>query len=263
MDFGNTLWLAGIGTEAALVALLFYRRAWRSFPFFFAYCIWDICMNAGIFILRQVYPAYFTADLYLTVTVIDSAMQFSVLVEITWSVLRPLRAYLSLKTLIPLALILLAAAAVVWPFAGVSGSALSDPKVGTMLQLQHTVSILRILFFILLASCSQFLSLGWRNRELQIATGFGIFAMVSLGIYTIHPSGASTEFYQMLNAIVIGSYICCLIYWLVSFIRQEAERQEFNPQMRELLLAVAGAARTTRVALESSRGAKRPIDRNR
>jgi len=38
----------------------------------------------------------------------------------------------------------------------------------------------------------------------------------------------------------------------VSFAQKEAERREFSPQMQGLLLAVAGSARSTRIALTGS-----------
>jgi hypothetical protein len=56
----------------------------------------------------------------------------------------------------------------------------------------------------------------------------------------------------------VASYICSLLYWVFSFAQKEAERREFTPQMRSFLLAAAGAARTTRVALNDSRSDKPP-----
>jgi hypothetical protein len=49
----------------------------------------------------------------------------------------------------------------------------------------------------------------------------------------------------------------------VSFAQKEAERREFTPQMRSFLLAAAGAARTTRVAMTDSRDDKPPKQDNR
>jgi hypothetical protein len=46
--------------------------------------------------------------------------------------------------------------------------------------------------------------------------------------------------------------VCSLAYWGVCFITKEAERREFTPQMQSLLLAMAGAARNTRIALTES-----------
>jgi hypothetical protein len=43
-----------------------------------------------------------------------------------------------------------------------------------------------------------------------------------------------------------------LIYWVYCFSRQEAERREFTPQMQNFLLALAGTARSTRIALTDS-----------
>jgi hypothetical protein len=59
-----------------------------------------------------------------------------------------------------------------------------------------------------------------------------------------------------LNQFVVASYIVSLVYWAFSFAQQEAERREFTPQMRSFLLAVAGAARSTRVSLTGSHGDK-------
>jgi hypothetical protein len=50
----------------------------------------------------------------------------------------------------------------------------------------------------------------------------------------------------------MAAYSCSLLYWAVCFAQQEAERREFTPQMQSLLLAVAGTARTTRIALADS-----------
>jgi hypothetical protein len=46
--------------------------------------------------------------------------------------------------------------------------------------------------------------------------------------------------------------MCSLAYWGVCFATKEAERREFTPQMQSLLLAMAGTARSTRIALAES-----------
>jgi hypothetical protein len=118
--------------------------------------------------------------------------------------------------------------------------------------LQETFSILRILFFLGLAGCSQLLSIGWRDRELQIATGLGFYSLVSLAVWMHHSGQATGPQYHLLDQMVSVSYVCSLAYWLVSFATKEAERREFTPQMQSLLLAMAGTARGARVALNDS-----------
>jgi hypothetical protein len=51
---------------------------------------------------------------------------------------------------------------------------------------------------------------------------------------------------------VTASYLFSLLYWVFSFAQQEAERHEFTPQMQTFLLAVAGAAKSSRINLVDS-----------
>jgi hypothetical protein len=120
-------------------------------------------------------------------------------------------------------------------------------------QLQQTTSILRVLFFLVLAGGSQLLSIGWRDRELQVATGLGIYSIVSLTVAVLETHQTIASQYQNLVRFETASYFCCLAYWAFSFAQKEAERREFTPQMQNFLLAVAGAARSTRVSLTESR----------
>jgi hypothetical protein len=116
-----------------------------------------------------------------------------------------------------------------------------------------TSSALRILFFLILAACSQWLSIGWRDRELQIATGFGFFSLASLFVSFLHMNqGATTTPYHTAELMLTACYDCSIFYWIISFAQKVPERREFTPQMQNFLLAVAGSARNTRIALTDS-----------
>jgi hypothetical protein len=53
-----------------------------------------------------------------------------------------------------------------------------------------------------------------------------------------------------------------VLYWAYCFSQKEAARRAFTPEMQRLLLAVAGAAHSTRVALtESQTGMTHKNDR--
>jgi len=58
--------------------------------------------------------------------------------------------------------------------------------------------------------------------------------------------------YHLLDQMVTVSYVCSLAYWGICFATKEAKRREFTPQMQSLLLAMAGTARSTRIALAES-----------
>ncbi|MGD1108616.1 MAG: hypothetical protein ABR865_16385 [Terracidiphilus sp.] len=257
MNLDNVLWFAYIGVEAVLVGLLFYRRAWRSFPIFLSYCIWDILSNLVLYAIGYSSSIYFPA--YFTQTVLDSTLLFCVLVELAWSVLRPLRSSLARRSLVIVAAILLAAGAIIWPFAALSGLVhVASKQFLIYAQLQQTVSILRILFFLVLAAGSQWLSLSWRDRELQVATGLGFYSIVSVIASMLQAYQATASQLERLNRFVVAGFLCSLVYWVVSFTQKEAERRQFTPQMQNFLLAMAGAAHSTRVAMTESRSDKPP-----
>ena len=256
MSLDNALWLAGIVTEAAVFGLLLYRRVWRVLPVFCAYCVWDLLINTGNYAVRRFFlGSYLTV--YLVETVVDSALQFGILVELSWSVLRPLRTSLSRRALVVVGVLIVAVGAAIWPFAAPSGLAYLSTEAHILVRLQQTVSILRILFFLALAAGSQLLSIGWRDRELQVATGLGFYSLVGISVAMLNTRPTMGPYYSLLNQVVIASYLCSLLYWVFSFAQKEAERREFTPQMQSLLLAVAGAARSTRVGLEDSAATKK------
>jgi hypothetical protein len=255
MSLDNALWLAGVLTETAVVGLLLYRRVWRTLPVFCVYCAWSLFSDIGIYAVMRFFPAsYFTA--YLAAMVVDSALEFSVLVELAWSVVRPFKGSLPRGAFLIVGASLVAVGAAIWPFATIAGFGNLPAEWHLLMRLQQTASILRILVFLVLAGCSQLLSIGWRNRELQVATGLGFYSLVSLAVALLHTHQAMGSEYSHLNQVVVAGYLCSLFYWIGCFSQKEAERREFSPQMQNFLLAVAGTARAQRIALGSSMSPK-------
>lgn len=260
MDIDKAIWLACCVAQVTVIGLLFYRRVWRSLPVFCAYCVWDVVSNISVDVIGRYYvPSYLRV--YFADTILDSAFLFCVLVELAWSVLRPLRASLPRGAVGLVGVLILVAGAAIWPFAALTGLTSGASKEWLhLIQLQHSVSILRILFFLLLAGGSQLLSIGWRDRELQVATGLGVYSIVDLTVAALQTHLTTGSQYQNLNRIAIAGYLCSLSYWIFSFAQKEAERREFTPQMRNFLLAAAGAARSTRVTMTESRKEKSERD---
>ena len=259
MNPDTILWLSGLVVEAAVVVLCIRGKLFRIAPVFCSYLAWSLFSD----ILFQILTRRFASksfQLYVVEMIVDAIFQFSVLVELEWAVLRPIRASLPKQSIVILAFLVIALGAVIWPLARWTVPANLSPTGHFYFQLQQTIAALRVVFFMAMAGFSQLLSIGWRNRELQIATGLGFFSMCSLGISLIHAhqavvinvQQAPNPYYHLLDQIGAASYICSLLYWVISFAQREEERQEFTPQMRNFLLAMAGAARGTRVALANS-----------
>jgi hypothetical protein len=251
------VWLAGVALEAAVTLVVLRTGIARLLPVFAIFSVWnlvtDLCskmVQAHYGYASLQYFRFFMVEHWL-----DAAMQIAVLVELAWSVLRPYRTVLPRATIYALAVVVLMTGAVAWPFTGIHGLNIPQEWI-PLIRLERTTSALRILFFLGLAGMSQVLAIGWRNRELQVATGLGFYSLVSLGASILHTYHASAAVFHMIDNALIASYDCVLLYWTVSFLQQEAPRQEFSPKMQNLLLTVAGSARAGRIAMEDLRKSK-------
>jgi hypothetical protein len=259
----TAIFVAGNLAFAVLIILLIYRRAWRTFPFFLVYNLECLAGSVLYFFVLRDWPQQ-ALHTYFYESVLDGALQFCVLVELTWAIFRPYRKTLPPATAFVLGILIAIAGMAIWPFTQATAFAhLAHLHQWQLLgRLLQTDSILRVLFFLALAGCSQLLSIGWKDRELQVATGLGFYSLVSLTATMVHSHQVAGPQYRMVDHFVAATYLCSLVYWIFSFAQHEAERREFSPQMQNVLLAVAGAARSMRIAVSdpasSGRKDKRP-----
>ena len=247
----TALMWSGIAAQAGLVALLIWRRAYKRLPLFCIYLLWCITSDSlGLLVstrFANIYPRYFVYQMCL-----DCFLQFCVLVELAWSLLKPLQSSLPRWTVPGIAGLIFIAGLAVWP---ISGSTLMHglpPEWHFFLRLRQTASMLQILFCVVLAGGSHLFSISWRDRELQVATGLGFYSLINLAVSLLHAQMPKVAYYHKVDQILPVAYLCTLVYWAWSFAQQEAVRQEFTPQMRSFLLTVSGAAHAGRIALHGN-----------
>ena len=250
MATDTVILFAGIFAEATAVGLLLYRKTWRSFPVFCIYFAWTLASDIANYFILSKFPSHIYSRIYFKEMAPDFILQFAVLVELAWSVLRPVRASLPRSSAFLLGMIIAVAGLVIWPLA--SGAV--PPNVGPdgriYVHLEETAAILRIVCFLVMASFSQLLSIGWRDRELQIASGLGFFSIVSLIVAVLHThQDVGAPLYSLLDRVVSCSYLGSVLYWVLCFSRKEQERREFSPQMQRILVQMGGGARTDRIVL--------------
>jgi hypothetical protein len=239
----------GVAAEAVLVLLLIRMRVFRTLPAFFLYICWSL-LSDGLFLSFQFFYPTASFRIYEGQMVIDSAMIFAVLVELAWSVLGPIRSSLPKNAWIVIAILIALAGALVWPAAGLTLPGNLTLVGRDYFRLQQTFAILRVIVFLGLAGFSQLLSIGWRNRELQIATGLGFYSIVSLGIAVLHTHQVvGPRGYHWLDEFGVVCYLGSLGYWVLSFATKEVERQNFSPQMQNFLLLVGSTAKTSRAVV--------------
>jgi hypothetical protein len=253
------LLLAGIGMEAAVVLLLLHRHLLRTLPMFCLYVLWTLVSDiAGLAFSHLVHDPARYLQFFLIEMPVDSLLQFGVLVELAWSALRPFRPSLPRGAIFGVMALVVVIGVAVWPFSSIAGVAGLPPQWHLLARLQQTFSILRVLLFLTLAGFSQLLAIGWRNRELQIATGLGFYSLASLAASVIHTHQSMRPYYHRIDQVLILSYFCSLLYWTVSFAQKEAPRQELSPKMQSFLVTLASAARTTRIAVGDSAAGSAP-----
>jgi hypothetical protein len=242
--------LSGLGmvAEAALILLLIRIRVFRVLPAFFAYMCWSLVSDIAMTAVRSMpYPTYF--KIFEIQMVIDAAMIFSVLVELAWSVLRPLRESLPRRSWIAIPFLIAIAGVLIWPVAGLAVPSHLLPSGRAFFRLEQTFAILRVVVFFAMAGFSQLIGIGWRNRELQVATGLGFYSILSLAISVFHTHQVVGQQYHWVDEIGSAGYVAALAYWVYAFATKEAERQNFSPQMANFLLLIGGTAKASRVAL--------------
>jgi ABC-type thiamin/hydroxymethylpyrimidine transport system permease subunit len=158
---------------------------------------------------------------YLSETLIDCVLQFAVLLELAWSLLRFLHSTLDKRNIWLVGAILLLAGMMLWPWmaAGVPDYFAGQTRV--LLHLQFSMSMLRIAFLVAIVAVSQFLAIGWRNRELYVAVGLGFYSICSLAIsflqfHMIDPS--------RLDFAGLAAYLGVLVFWIMQFWKEPARR---------------------------------------
>ena len=264
MGWEIVILVCGMAAEVALILLMIRGRVFRIFPAFFIYLCWSLLSDTLFYYVGVKYTPATFFRISLIQLAVDSAMIFALLVEIAWSVLRPIRSSLPKYSWIGIAALIAISGLILWPIAGLAAPSNLAADGMNFFRLQQTPAILRAIFFLALAGFSQLLSIGWRDRELQIATGLGFYSIVSLAVTILHTHQLTgTQPYHWLDVLGGVSYLAALGYWVYAFATQPAERREFTPQMRSMLLAVAGAARTTRVDLKDSASGKTGNGRKR
>jgi hypothetical protein len=249
VTFDSGILCATVIGEASVLGLLSKRRLFRLLPIFSAYVVFSLASDLiGSLVFWRLSSLVY-GRLYFTLTVLDALFQFGVLGELAWSVLRPVRNSLPRGFRGVLYIIVALAGAAIWPLAAVALPTAFTGLSAMLFHLEETFSILRVVCFLVMASLSQVLSIGWRDRELQVATGLGFYSIVSLLVTVLHSHQEMGVQYHWLDQAVSISYVGTMAYWVTSFATKEQERKEFSPQMQQLLVLMSGGARASRIAL--------------
>ncbi len=208
------LWITPHVLLGVLAVILWNRRLYRTFPFFFAYVLYEIAEFMLLFALHSVSGAgkqY--AYAYSTTLLLSIALRFGVIDEVSKDLFRgsqflKVSARRSLQCVTGL---LLGIGVLFAVYASGDNSVRWHAGVDVVNRGAAMVQsglLLSLLLF------SRFLGLSWRRLAFGIALGLGVLTSVDLAIYAVRVEFSSDVTREFLNLLATGTYLVCVSIWI-------------------------------------------------
>jgi hypothetical protein len=236
--------LIGLVAEIALLVILLARRQYVSYPVFTFYIAFNVLTDIGLEAVMAVSPHVGQSVGFLLLP-LQYMIDLGVLFEVAWHVLRPVQPSLppgTIRVFVGLVVIaMLGGTLLAWEFRH-GGNQISDIK----RPLDLTVGFLRMLIFAVTAGFAQVLGIGWKNKELQLASALSFYSAVDLIVSLAARNSTGFDAYEPIRGL---AYVLELGFLIYAFTTKDVGRREFSPQMEQFLVTLAARARVARTAL--------------
>jgi hypothetical protein len=209
------LWISPHVFLAVVAVLMYTRRLYRDFPFFWVYTVYETCEFALLYALNSIprITGQQYTYAYLVTLLISIALRFGVIREVSDNLLRE-RQFLkeaatrSLRWTQALLVLVGILCAVYAP--GDDGAKL----ISGLAVINRGVGIVQCGLLVFLMCFSRLLGLSWRGIAFGIALGIGVLSSVDIAVFAIRAQGNGEEWTQALNLLTTGSYLICSLIWL-------------------------------------------------
>jgi hypothetical protein len=221
------LWWGELPLQAILLYVLVRKKAFRTFPWFFAYTLFAVAAGTGRFLVRDHHFAYFWV--YWITQAISSGLGIAVMYEVFQKIFRNFSRLWWFPPIFPLTAILCLALTIfrsVTVPSGLEGGAIAW-IVGTELGLR----LLQVAMFALLVTMVLLFGLRWRQQAFGICAGYGLHASVAL-LTTTKFYEFGTRFKYLWGVVSIITYSIAVLIWLWYFsvpLKAEDTRAEQPP----------------------------------
>lgn len=210
------LWAAGFLANAALLSVLFYKRRYRTVPWFTGWILFGIIYTITLFVAFRVGSKGSYRVLYWTGAFLDLLLQLAVVFEIATYVFRrgdrwvegAGRRFALMSLFGPVV-----AGIMAWQMTPAATSALDawDSRASLF-----TTVVLCVLFSSVMV-VSQQVGVGWRNLVLREGYGLIGIAIVAFITDTLHAYWRTIEHFSQLEHLRMVAYLGVLAYWTVVF----------------------------------------------
>jgi hypothetical protein len=206
----NALWLAHPLLQSMVVAIMLWRKVYRSFPFFFSYVAFQIVAFAITFPLREQYRIFFAA--YWAESAVSVILGFFVIREVFLDVFRPYHTLRDLGSVLfkwaGLVMLMVAGVMAASTRAGVA----DEPVVNAILTLERSVRVVQCGLVLFLLVFARFLGVNWWQKSFGIALGFGAFASVELSLVAL---GSHVDSPTLSSFINMAAYNLAILTWFM------------------------------------------------
>jgi hypothetical protein len=207
----------------------------RTFPVLASWCVFTIASAIALFFIYRQTSHDTYAIAYWIVEGVDALLQIGVVAEVASIVFSPRDSLgKNRKWLTSLITAGIIAFAIVWWIHPTSPTSAGVWEIRGDLFTSLIVSGM----FTLVLLMSQRLGFHWRSHVMSIGYGLMVWAVFALVIGLLHGYWGRSSHYLGIEHARMAIYLCILCYWIVALWRNEPEREQLSPEMRDAVLHV-------------------------
>ena len=236
-SLANILWAAGFVGHVALLAVLFGRSRWRTFPFFTSMIAYQVVVTLALFLIFRYGSrhAYFLG--YWLFALGDYCFQVALVFEIARHVLRSTGTWVrDAKNDLLL-----------WSTTGTVLAAglcfaLSPPSMKglDLWEVRATLftSLLTCELYVSVSALANRFGLRWQRHVMALGQGLAAWAVIAVVGDVVHFATGWRKELTVFDQARMYVYLGALLFWIVSFWRPEQEKNPPPPELEDYLFTL-------------------------
>ena len=237
------LWTAGLAGHIALLAIIFAKKRFSSYPVFSALIGFSVLRTVVLFCLRGHYGDPLYNHTYWRFALVDAGLQLALIFEIASKVFRP-RGTWAVDVRSKLIVSMLGSIVVAGILAYLQDSTRHDLVENFAIKIGFFSVVLNAALFTLMIVLSSEAGLNWRSHIASIATGMAVYCFVGILIELVSRFSEANTLRDLLISLQVirrWLYVGCVSYWGYSLWLPEPSPRKMSPRMEGQVAALRQA----------------------
>ena len=233
----NILWAAGFVGHVALLAVLFGRSRWRTFPFFTSMIAYQVVVTLALFLIFRhgSRHAYFLA--YWLFALGDYCFQVALVFEIARHVLRSTGTWVrdagnDLLLWSTIGTVLAAGLCFVLSPPSMTGLDLWEVRATLF------TSLLTCELYVSVSALANQFGLRWQSHVMALGQGLAAWAVIAVLGDVVHFATGWRKELVIFDQTRMYVYLAALLFWIISFWQPEREKTPPPPELDDYMLAL-------------------------